>query len=460
MGLGACKPAGAEILEAGSGFSETVPASADEDEDDFIAEQAFATAPELAAATKLPPKAGLAASERPAVSEPLQTNALPTTTAAEAIAPAPIEPAIASVMEPGSAAEVATSAAVLLAEATPLEIVQAPESAPEAAETSPTSVLTPLQTYQPLVQYQAVTIVQDGDFAGRLRASALYAISPQVLFGATVDLTTGDAFVDSRESGLSLNELYVAAAPIRDLPNLRVVAGLLDLTSYFDRNSFAKDGATHFFNPVFQTNPALSAAGIATRPGLLLNWSATDQLELKAAAFSSRRNLGEFAIDGFAAEVGYRIENLIVRGTYASGRDAGSNDGFSEIFQFNRGSRFGLREGDRESSFGLNAEYFIESLNLGLFGRYGRYENAGVDRGGDTFNLGINALDVFRQRDRLGLAYGQQLSNSDLRRGKRPDVWELFYDMPVASRIRAGVSLQSRDELSETVLGIRLRADW
>ncbi|NJM85567.1 MAG: hypothetical protein HC839_05550, partial [Leptolyngbyaceae cyanobacterium RM2_2_21] len=63
LGLGACKPAGAEILEAGSGFSETVPASADEDEDDFIAEQAFATAPELAAATKLPPKAGLAASE-------------------------------------------------------------------------------------------------------------------------------------------------------------------------------------------------------------------------------------------------------------------------------------------------------------------------------------------------------------------------------------------------------------
>ncbi|MFE4105410.1 porin [Almyronema epifaneia] len=319
----------------------------------------------------------------------------------------------------------------------------------------------PLQTYQPLLAFQAVAIVQDDEFAGRLRTTAVYAVSEQVLFGATVDLTTGEAFVDSRQEGLSLNELYVAAAPIRELPNLRLVAGLLDLTSYFDRNSFAKDGATHFFSPAFQTNPALSAAGIATRPGLLVNWSATDQLELKAAAFASTRDLGDFALDGFAAEVGFRVENLIVRGTYATARDAGENDGFGEIFQFQRNNgRFGLLATDREVAYGFNAEYFIEPLNLGLFGRYGWYENTDLNRGGSTFSLGLNALDVFSDQDRLGLAYGQQLTNDDLRSGKRPDVWELFYDAPIVTGVRAGISLQSREEWSETVVGFRLRADW
>ncbi|MBE7380071.1 MAG: hypothetical protein F6J95_001505 [Leptolyngbya sp. SIO1E4] len=344
-------------------------------------------------------------------------------------------------------------------------IAQASETGTDEAEApteepQPTAV-EPLQTYQPLLEFQAVSIFQDDDFSGRLRATGIYAISEQVLFGATVDLATGEGLVDSREEGLSLNELYVSAAPIQNLPNLRVVAGLIDFTSYFDRNSFAKDGATQFFNPVFQTNPALSATGIASRPGLLVNWSATDQLELKAAAFSSSRELGDLALDGFAAEVGFRVENLIVRGTYATARDAGSDDGFSEIFQFGRGDgRFGPLDDDREVAYGFNAEYFIESLNLGLFGRYGWYENQDLDRGGSTFSLGLNALELFTEGDRLGLAYGQQLSNSDLRTGKTPDVWELFYDAPITDGVRAGVSLQSRDELSDTIFGVRLRADW
>ncbi|NER78367.1 MAG: carbohydrate porin [Leptolyngbya sp. SIO1D8] len=331
----------------------------------------------------------------------------------------------------------------------------------QAENDTPAQPTEPLQNYQPLLEFQAVSIFQDDDFSGRLRTTAIYAINEQVLFGATVDLTTGEAFVDSEEGGLSLNELYVAAAPIQDLPNLRFIGGLIDLTSYFDRNSFAKDAATHFFNPVFQTNPALSAAGITSRPGLLVNWNATDYLELKAAAFSSTRSLGDFSIDGFAAELGFRVDNLIVRGTYATARDAGENDGFGEIFQFLRSDgSFGLEEDDREAAYGINAEYFIDSLNLGFFGRYGWYQNQDLDEGGSTFSIGLNALDVFMDRDRLGLAYGRQLSNSDLRTGKRPDVWEVFYDAQIVNGIRAGVSLQSRDELSDTTLGFRLRADW
>lgn len=347
------------------------------------------------------------------------------------------------------------------------DLLLEPESSADPVVNEPAATLTefeaPIAAYRPLLQFQAASIFQDDELSGRLRTSALYALSDQVMLGATIDLVGGNAFVDSADEGLSLNELYVSAAPFRELPNLRFVGGLIDLTSYLDRNSFAKDVVTHFFNPVFQTNPALSAAGISSRPGLLVNWSVSDQLELKAVTFSSSRELAELALDGFAAEAGFRTGNLILRGTFSTARDAGDETGFEEIFQIQRESdRFGLLDDDRETALGLNAEYFIDSINLGLFGRYGWYENEAVDRSGNTFSVGANALDVFLDGDRLGLGYGQQLSNRDLR-DEPPDVWEVFYDAPVysqSSQVRVGVSLQSREAFSNTSLGVRVRADW
>ncbi|HEY9644281.1 MAG TPA: carbohydrate porin, partial [Coleofasciculaceae cyanobacterium] len=248
------------------------------------------------------------------------------------------------------------------------------------------------------------------------------------------------------------------------LPNLRFTAGMIDLTSYFDRNSFAKDVVTQFFNPVFQTNPALADAGIGSRPGALVSWDVTDNLNVRAAAFSSSRDLGDFAIDGFAGEVGLRLGNFIVRGTYSTDRDAGQQDGFQEIFQISRGNNsFGLQSGDREEALGINAEWFIPELNLGLFGRYGHYENLAIDSGANTYSFGLNLLDLFMPNDRLGLAYGRQLSNDELRQdqgNKIPDVLELFYDFRVTPNVRAGVTVQERDGFSDTVLGIRVRADF
>ena len=75
----------------------------------------------------------------------------------------------------------------------------------------------------------------------------------------------------------------------------------------------------------------------------------------------------------------------------------------------------------------------------------------------------MNLLDVFTPDDRLGLAYGRQLSNDDLRQdggNKIPDVLELFYDFRLASNFRAGVTIQERDGFSDTVLGFRVRADF
>ncbi|TVQ05435.1 MAG: hypothetical protein EA368_19225 [Leptolyngbya sp. DLM2.Bin27] len=331
---------------------------------------------------------------------------------------------------------------------------------PPPAPGSPGETLAPAERSEVFVQ--AAYLQQGGDGSARLRAGGIYVLSPSVLAGATVDLSTGPSFTDSNQTGLSLSELYLTASPA-NLPELRFTVGLMDLTSYLDRNSFAKDSLTHFFNPVFQTNPALSAVNMASRPGALVNWTPVDAVSLTATTFSANRSLGSFALDSFAGEVGVRWGNAIVRGTYVTSTDAGRGDGFAEIFSFDRGNgQFGPLPGDRETGYGLNAEAFIPGLKLGLFGRYGWYTNHTLGASGQTFSFGANGLDVFLPGDRLGLGYGRQLSNDSLRQasgGPVPDVWELFYDVQMIDNLRAGVTVQQRNAFSETYLGFRVRYD-
>jgi hypothetical protein len=315
----------------------------------------------------------------------------------------------------------------------------------------------------PSLTFQGIYLHQGDETSARARLYGVYPLSPNALVGATLDVTTGNGFTDTPDDGFNVNELYFATSP-RDIPNLRFVVGQIDLTSYFDRNSFAKDGASHFFNPIFQTNPALSATGIASRPGALVNFSLTDNIEAKAAVFSSSKGLSDFALDGFAGELGVRYGNLIVRGTYATARDAGSDSGFREIFQLSRGGgQTGLLKGDREQAYGVNAELFIPGLKMGLFGRYGRYNNLDLDEGGDTFSGGITFLDLFSADDRLGLAYGRALSNDGLRRSNGeevPDALELFYDFKLLSNLRVGFSVQQRNNFSETIAGVRVKTEF
>ncbi|WP_373529269.1 carbohydrate porin [Nostoc sp.] len=313
---------------------------------------------------------------------------------------------------------------------------------------------------EPSLQFQGVYITQGGDTSARARVTGVYPLSPQALVGATLDLTSeGSNLDDSRNEGLNINELYLATS-LAGVPNLRFVIGQIDLTSYFDRNSFAKDGASQFFNPVFQTNPALAATGISSRTGLLADWSVTDNIEAKAAVFSSADKIGDFSLDGFAGEIGIRYGNAIIRGTYASDRDAGVRDSFLESFSIARGNnQFGPDENDREEAYGVNAEVFIPNLKLGLFGRYGRYENRTLGEGANTYVLGASFVDLFTPDDRVGIAYGRALSNDRLRRGDRPDVLEMFYDFKFLDNLRLGFSVQSRDDFSETVFGIRVKSE-
>ncbi|WNZ22804.1 porin [Leptolyngbya sp. NK1-12] len=329
------------------------------------------------------------------------------------------------------------------------------QTAAELADTESRRALTP-----PSLQLQGVYLFQGDEDSARLRVTGVYPILPELQVGGSLDFTEGEIFSESGDDGLEVNELYLAAS-VPNYPNLRLIVGQIDLTSYFDRNSFAKDSAQQFFNPVFATNPALSAAGLGSRQGAVVNWTIIDEVEAKAAVFSSDRSISDFELNAFAGEIGARLGNLIVRGTYVTAEDAGANTGFEEIFQLQRrNGEFGPRDGDREDAYGLNAEFFIPEINLGLFARYGWYENRDLDRGGTTYSFGINLLDLFMEDDRLGLGYGRLLSNNDLRDGDNPDVFEAFYDFRILPWLRLGVTFQGLDEFSETIAGFRIRTDF
>lgn len=319
---------------------------------------------------------------------------------------------------------------------------------------------------QPEVRLQGVFKQEGDESSARGRIVILDPLSPSTLLGVVVDLTTGNGFSDSPDTGLRLSELYYAVSPA-GMPNLKFVGGLMDFTSYFDRNSFAKDGANHFFNRAFQTNPALSAAGLGSRVGLLANWDITDTLQVKVGTFSAARGLGNFALDSVVGEVGVRFGTAIIRGTYLSSKDAGRDTGFEEIFSIPRGNDrsldFGLKRGDREQAVGVNGEFYIPKWKLGLFGRYGYYWNRAIEEGGQTFSVGATLLGIFMPKDRLGVAYGWQLTNDKLRRDrddKRPDVLEVYYDFRISPNLRAAVSLQQRNQFTETVFGFRITTDF
>ena len=292
----------------------------------------------------------------------------------------------------------------------------------------------------PVLELQGLYLLQGDDSSARARLSGSAFLTRNLLVGGALDLVTGPDLTN--DDGVQLTELYLATA-FPGAPELRFRFGQLDLTSYFDRNSFAKDAARDFFNATFQTNPALIAGAnvTASRPAGLVQWNITDDIAFSSSVFSSDPDISDFALDGFAAEASFRTGDLIVRGTYISSEDS--------EFQ---------GTGDRLESYGVNAEWFIPTMNIGLFGRYGELRNTENGFDADTYSLGINAFDVFMDDDRLGLAYGRNLE-TDFDDDTDADVLELFYDFELLPNIRTAFSIQQRNSFSETFAGFRIRTD-
>lgn len=320
---------------------------------------------------------------------------------------------------------------------------------PSAGITSVTSPGGPAasELTSPSVPNQSVTesslsaeglyVLQGDSSSARGRVSGFHFLSPNWLIGGALDIVTGPDLTN--DDGVQLTELYLATA-IPALPGVQFRVGQLDMTSYFDRNSFAKDISRDFFNSTFHTNPALVAGANVTssRPGGLVQWLVMDNLNLSAAVFSSSGNIADFALDGLATEVGFRMGDFVLRGTFVTGN----------------GSQFDGAKG-RLSGYGINAEWFIPEVNLGLFGRYGALNSAAGSEG-NNYVIGISTQDLFMQDDRLGLAYGRNLPLNSVEEST-PDVLELFYDFVALPNLRIGFTLQQRNQLQDSYAGFRIR---
>lgn len=292
----------------------------------------------------------------------------------------------------------------------------------------------------PTLELQGLYILQGDASSARARLNGSAFLTPNLVIGGALDVVTGEGLTN--DDGVQLTELY-AAASFPGVPGLRFRFGQLDLTSYFDRNSFAKDASRDFFNSTFQTNPALFAGAnvTASRPAGLVQWAVTDSIGLTAGIFSSDADIGDFDLDGFGAEASFRTGDLIVRGTFLSSRDTD--------FQ---------ATDDRIEAYGVNAEWFFPAIDVGIFGRYGQVSNPDSDFDADTYSIGLNALDLFMEDDRLGFAYGRNL-DFDANDGETPDVWEVFYDFELVPDIRAGFTFQQRNSFTESFAGFRIRGD-
>ena len=290
--------------------------------------------------------------------------------------------------------------------------------------------------------------------AGRLGTVTRYTLGSNTVLGLDVDFIAGSLF---GPGGIDVKQLFIAQS-IPGLENLRFLGGKLDLTAIFDRNSFAKDNLTHFFNFNFGTNPALVAGGLGAKPALVADWLISDELSVKIAPFASQFVGDVFQFDSLAGEVAFRFqENYVARLTFVTGRDTGVS-----TFRENDRLLRPIRPGDRVTAFGLNGEAFFPEIRLGAFFRYGYYRSEVTQVDADHFSLGVNLLDIFRPDDRLGVGYARALSNANfLLPGERtPDVLEVFYDLKVRDRIRVGFSAQAQDGFSRGVFGVRAKLDF
>ena len=152
---------------------------------------------------------------------------------------------------PATVAEVVTETVIETIADRVSDEVTALETLPPTPENLEATLENRLET-----RFQGVVLQEGEDTSARLRATLLYPLSDQWLTGAEVDLAGGEAFGQADRLSLQVNELYAAFAPA-SIPELRIVVGLIDLTSYFNRNSFVKIEPATFLMRFFRPIPSL-----------------------------------------------------------------------------------------------------------------------------------------------------------------------------------------------------------
>ncbi|MFQ5956279.1 MAG: carbohydrate porin [Candidatus Brocadiales bacterium] len=244
---------------------------------------------------------------------------------------------------------------------------------------------------------------------------------------------------------VSVREAWLQSIFAQD--RLRLVAGKIDLTNYFDMNTLANDETTQFLSGAFVNNLVLSPPD--NGPGLVGYFDTK-----KGYSFG----LGLQSADNSGTAV---TDNVYV---------IGEVDYYAPRFLFGLGGNYrlwGRYNGDtRSRAVGLSLDQQL-TQRLTAFGRYGITGHTVPGEGEWTWSLGLGMRSPFSSRryDHTALAFSQ-LKKRD---GEKEDLAEAYYSFFLTDHMNLSVNSQvvlnsgSDDPVDEDYLatfGLRVQMDF
>ncbi|MEE9559066.1 MAG: carbohydrate porin [Candidatus Brocadiales bacterium] len=236
--------------------------------------------------------------------------------------------------------------------------------------------------------------------------------------GLNDDVSRGSHQDDDGLDRVSVREVWLQSMLMED--RLRLVAGKIDLTNYFDMNTVANDETTQFLASAFVNNLALSPPD--NGPGVV-GYFDTRKGYSFGAGLQSSDNSGTAVTDRVFAigELDYHTPKFLF------GREGD--------YRF-----WGRYNGDtRSSAVGVS---FDQKFREGLsgFGRFGATHNAAPDEVKWTWSLGLGLSSPFslRRNDHAGLAFSRLKTDES----KNEELAEVYYNFFITDHMSATLNSQ------------------
>ncbi|MFQ5863348.1 MAG: carbohydrate porin [Candidatus Brocadiales bacterium] len=270
------------------------------------------------------------------------------------------------------------------------------------------------------------------------------------IFSSTASGLDDDASRGSTQDTDGVDRVSVREAWLQSIfaqDRLRLVAGKIDLTNYFDMNTMANDETTQFFSSAFVNNLVLSPPD--NGPGLV-------------GYFDTKK--------GYSFGIG--LQSADNSGTAVTDKVYGiaEVDYYAPRFFFGLGGNYrlwGRYNGDtRSRAVGLSLDQQL-TQRLTAFGRYGITGHTAPGEGEWAWSLGLGLRSPFSSRryDHTALAFSQQKARDD----EKEDLAEAYYSFFLTDHMNLTLNSQvvfnsaSDDPVDEdylTTFGLRVQMDF
>lgn len=289
-------------------------------------------------------------------------------------------------------------------------------------------------------------------FIGKPLTNMTFFVDLEAIGGNGPDETIGSLSGLNDDAGSFQDEDGVDRVSVREAwlqsdllkQHIRLVAGKIDLTNYFDINSVANDETTQFITSAFVNNPTLEVP--ENGPGIVSFYDTRKGLFFGFGLQSADNSGSDITDDLYGiGEIGMRLRYLLgLEGTY-------------RLWGKINGGR------DNNTGFGVSIDQHL-SPKLVAFGRYGINETDGADIK-SAWSTGLELRHPFLSRvnDSTAFAFG----NTESVDGNEEQVTEVYYRFafnnhfaitPLFQAVFDPVGLEDSDVV--TLFGIRTQIEF